>query len=84
MLVALRSMHREMASFAQEAIDRFPPSERNFSGLTMGIAVEDYKKILQELETCRKKITRIALNSRRTERVYRLNLQLFPLTWEEK
>ena len=84
MPVALRSMHRKMAAFAQDAIDKFPPSERNFSGLTMGISDGDYKKILQELEACRKKIARIALNSRGTERVYRLNLQLFPLTWEEK
>lgn len=83
MPVALRSMHREMASFAQEAIEKFPPSERNFTGLTMGISAEDYEQILQELENCRKKISKIALNSRGTERVYRLNLQLFPLTWEE-
>ena len=81
--VALRYMHREMAHFAEEAIIRFTPSERNFTGLTMGISAEDYKKILQELDVCRKKIAQIALNSRGTERVYRLNLQLFPLTWKE-
>ncbi len=83
MPVALRSMHREMAEFAKDAIDKFPPSERNFSGLIMGLSDGDYKKILQELDVCRKKIARIALNSRGTDRVYRLNLQLFPLTWEE-
>ena len=81
--VALRYMHREMAHFAEEAIIRFTPSERNFTGLTMGISAEDYKKILQELDVCRKKVAQIALNSRGTERVYRLNLQLFPLTWKE-
>ena len=81
--VALRTMHREMACFAQEAIGQFPSSERNFTGLTMGISTEDYKQILQELDACRKKIAQIALNSRGTERVYRLNLQLFPLTWGE-
>ena len=81
--VALRSMHREMADFAKEAIEQFPASERNFTGLTMGISAEDYVQILQELDACRKKIAQIALNSRGTERVYRLNLQLFPLTWGE-
>lgn len=81
--VALRYMHQEMAHFAEEAIIRFTPSERNFTGLTMGISAEDYKKILQELDVCRKKVAQIALNSRGTERVYRLNLQLFPLTWKE-
>lgn len=73
MPVVLRSMHREMASFGKEAIDRFAPSERNFTGLTMGISAEDYKQIVQELDACRKRITQIALNSRGTERVYRLN-----------
>lgn len=81
--VALRYMHQEMAHFAEEAIIRFTPSERNFTGLTMGVSAEDYKKILQELDACRKKVAQIALNSRGTERVYRLNLQLFPLTWKE-
>ena len=81
--LALRYMHREMAHFAEESINRFAPSERNFTGLTMGISAEDYKKILQELDVCRKKVAQIALNSRGTERVYRLNLQLFPLTWKE-
>ena len=47
----------------------------------MGISDEDYEQILQELDTCRKRIAQIALNSRGTDRVYRLNLQLFPLTW---
>ena len=84
MPVVLRSVHREMASFAEEAIDRYAPSERNFTGLTMGISAEDYGRIVQELNDCRKKITQIALNSRGTERVYRLNFQLFPLTWREE
>ena len=75
MPVALRSMHREMADFAREAIDKFPPSERNFTGLTMGVSAEDYEQILKELETCRKRISQIALQSKAVERVYRLNLQ---------
>ena len=83
MPVALRSMHSRMADFAKEAIEQFPASERNFTGLTMGISAEDYEQILNELEVCRKRISQIALNSRGTERVYRLNLQLFPLTWGE-
>ncbi len=81
--VALRSMHREMASFAEEAVDKFALPERNFSGLIMGLAAEDYEKIVQKINAFRKEIAEIALKSRTTERVYRLNLQLFPLTWEK-
>ena len=49
----------------------------------MGVSGEAYDKILAELEACRKRIVQIALDSRKVERVYRLNLQLFPLTWGE-
>ena len=80
--VALRSMHREMAAFAEKAIDEFDVSERNFSGLIMGLSAEDYEKIVQKIKAFRKEIAEIALKSRATERVYRLNLQLFPLTWK--
>ena len=49
----------------------------------MGVSAEDYKLILKELEACRKRIAQIALQSKAVERVYRLNLQFFPLTWGE-
>jgi len=83
MSMAIRSMHRRMASFAHESIDKFPPSERNITGLTMGISTEVYEQIVRELDDCRKRIAQIALKSRCVERVYRVNLQLFPLTWSE-
>ena len=83
MSFAMHTMHHEMIHFADKALEQFSVKERNFSGLTMGISDEDYEKIVFELDACRKRIVQIALNSRGTERVYRLNLQLFPLTWEE-
>jgi len=48
----------------------------------MGLSAEDYEKIVQKIKAFRKEIAEIALKSRATERVYRLNLQLFPLTWK--
>jgi uncharacterized protein (TIGR02147 family) len=71
---------KEMADFAKDAIDKFPTDERNFTGITMGIDDEDYEKILKELETCRKRIISIATAKKGGNRVYRLNLQMFPLT----
>jgi uncharacterized protein (TIGR02147 family) len=46
----------------------------------MGIDDEDYAEILKELEACRKRIISIATAKKGGNRVYRLNLQLFPLT----
>jgi uncharacterized protein (TIGR02147 family) len=48
----------------------------------MGINREAYERIVLELEECRKKITAIADECNDITQVYRLNLQLFPLSKE--
>lgn len=80
MPLAIRSMHREMAGFAQKSIDEFDPKDRNFNGVTMSIDRDAYEQITRELESFRRKIVSIASASEGSDQVYRLNLQLFPLT----
>jgi uncharacterized protein (TIGR02147 family) len=80
MPVLVREMHKEMADFAKEAIEKYPIDERNFTGITMGIDDEDYVEILKELDACRKRIISIATAKKGGNRVYRLNMQMFPLT----
>ncbi|MBO7551172.1 MAG: TIGR02147 family protein [Fibrobacter sp.] len=77
--LALRGMHRMMSKLATPAID-LPVNERNFSGVTMGLSRESYSKIETVLDECRQKIISIAAEDKNIEQVYRLNLQLFPLT----
>lgn len=81
MPVAIRSMHRDMANFAVAAIDDFAISDRNVSGVTMGVDRSTYEQIVQELESCRRRIVNIANSTKNVKQVYRLNLQLFPLSW---
>lgn len=80
MPVLVREMHKEMADFAREAVEKYPIDERNFTGITMGIDDEDYAEILKELDVCRKRIISIATAKKGGNRVYRLNMQMFPLT----
>ena len=80
MPLVLRSMHREMAGFAQKSIDEFDPQDRDISGVTMGIDREAYEQIVRELDSCRRKIVAIANMSKEPNQVYRLNLQMFPLS----
>ena len=80
MPMLVRAMHKEMASLAKDAIEKFPIEERNFTGITMGIDDEGYAEILKELEKCRKRIISIATAKKGGNRVYRLNMQMFPLT----
>ena len=80
MPMLVRAMHKEMAGLAKDAIEKFPIEERNFTGITMGVDDEGYAEILKELEKCRKRIISIATAKKGGNRVYRLNMQMFPLT----
>jgi uncharacterized protein (TIGR02147 family) len=76
----MRPMHKKMAELAAVAVENIPVEERNFSGITMGISRETFRRISQEMEGFRQKIIAIASEDQKGEQVYRLNLQLFPLT----
>ena len=73
-----------MGNFALDAIKNVPLSERSVSGLTLGLTQKAFQKIVKELADFRKHIIAIATEDDDMERVYRLNLQLFPLTWNIK
>jgi uncharacterized protein (TIGR02147 family) len=77
--LALRGMHREMSKLATPALE-LPKEIRNFSGVTMGLSRESFGKIEKVLNECRRQIIDIAAEEKNIEQVYRLNLQLFPLT----
>jgi len=76
----MRPMHKQMAELAVNAVENIPVEERNFSGITMGISKKTFQRISQEVEKFRQKIVAIACEDQDGEQVYRLNLQLFPLT----
>ena len=78
--IAVRGMHKEMASLARTAIDKFPIEERHFTGATLGLCEEAYARISQELDAFVRKVANIAAEYENINQVYRLNLQLFPLT----
>ena len=81
--LAIRDMHREMAKIAASSLD-LARAERNFSGVTMGISKDSYEQIVKELNECRRKVISIAAGDKNINQVYRLNLQLFPLTRNTK
>lgn len=78
--LALRSMNRQMIDFAREAIDTVKPDQRNISGITMGGDAETFMQIKKEVDDCRKRIIDMANKCEHIDQVYRLNIQLFPLT----
>ena len=78
--LALRSMNREMADLAKEALDKIDVRERNISGVTIGVDDATLARISEEVNNCRKRIIALANECKDINQVYRLNLQLFPLT----
>ena len=82
--LAVRTMHRQMGELALEAIEGVAQDKRNFSGVTFGITKEGYDEIVQEIADCRKKVIAIARKNAATDEVYRLNMQLFPLTQKQE
>ena len=77
--VAARDMQRQMGEFAVKALN-MPLSERDMSGLVLGLTARGYERIKKDLAECRRRIVAIATEDDETERVYRLNMQLFPMT----
>jgi len=77
--VAARELQRQMGEFAVKAID-LPISERAMSGYTLGLTRRAYERIKKETEDYYRRVVAIATEEDETERVYRLNLQLFPLS----
>ena len=77
--LALRSMNRQMSKLATEAIDELPPETRHIAGVTLGMSEATYQWLVQKLETLRLQVVAMAAKEKEYDKVYRLNLQLFPL-----
>lgn len=75
-----RDLQRQMTELALDALEKEPAENRNMTGVTLGITRDKYAQIVQELAECRHRIVAIAASDDATEEVYRLNMQLFPLT----
>ena len=78
--LAMRSMNRQMSQLAIEAIDRLPPEKRHMTGVTLGMSESTYKWLVQKLEVLRQQVVAMAAKEKEYDKVYRMNLQLFPLT----
>ena len=78
--LAVREMHRQMGELGVQSLDQVPVNERDVSGLTIGISQNAFEKITKEIAEFRRRISSIVMEDSGEERVYRLNVQLFPLT----
>ncbi|MCR5029496.1 MAG: TIGR02147 family protein, partial [Fibrobacter sp.] len=77
--IALRGFHQRCLALGAESIDRDPPTMRNISGLTLGISQAGYEKIVERMSAFRKEIAQIADEDKDADKVYQMQLLLFPI-----
>ena len=78
--LSLQSMQKQLALLAADALDSIPKEDRNISGLTFGADEKAYERIVDEANKFRRTVMDIVSNVKKYDRVYRLNLQMFPLS----
>lgn len=78
--IAIRAMHKEMATMAARAVDRYPSGERCVTGVTLSVNDEARQKIINEINSCCMRIASIANECENQDQVYRMNFQFFPMT----
>lgn len=80
-LVAIHGFQRETMNLAKEAIDRFPRDKRSISTLTLSLSEETYQAIEDKLAKFRSDVLDMVKNdTKKVDRVYQFNFQIFPFT----
>jgi uncharacterized protein (TIGR02147 family) len=77
---AVRQYHIEILSVAQKSLDEIPPSEREFSQVTVSLSPSGFLRIKQRIQEFREELLQIVSRDKNTKEVYHLNVQLYPLT----
>lgn len=78
--VAVFQYHQEHCELAQQALRTMNGKERNFSAVTMELSAEEYEQVVAALVDFRRRLLTISGTMGNPERIYHLNLQLFPVT----
>ncbi|MFP4162403.1 MAG: TIGR02147 family protein [Chitinispirillaceae bacterium] len=76
----INNYQRAVLNLAKEAIDNFAKDSRQFSTLTLSLSPSGYKNFLWELQEFRHKLLSLGENDSEEDRIYQLNIQLFPLS----
>ncbi len=79
----VRKLQSQLMYLGLESLFQDPPTEREFGSLTLSLTKEEFEEIRFKLRQLRKQLNKdnsIKRMTSRGERVYQLNLQLFPLS----
>lgn len=78
--IAIRVFQKEACTLAAGALDSIPPEERDISTVTLSLNEEGLNRLRDSLATLRREIIEVAASCDSVDRVYQINLQLFPVS----
>lgn len=78
--MAVRSFNREMIKKAGLSLDTISVDHRQIYGMTIGISKECYDVLTAEMQAFRDRVVTVVNRDMKSDCVYQLNLQLFPLS----
>jgi uncharacterized protein (TIGR02147 family) len=79
----IRKLQAELIYLGIESLFKDSPKDREFGALTMAMTQQEFEQVRFELRQLRKRIQKdlmVKRQSSKGERVYQVNIQLFPVT----
>lgn len=76
---AVRKFQRDTLDLAKRALEAIPREEREISTITMALAESDLTLVQGWVQDLRRQVQALADGTREPDRVYHLNVQLFPV-----
>jgi uncharacterized protein (TIGR02147 family) len=76
----VRGFHRDMVRFAEESLRNQPKAARNTSNTTLSLSQKSYDIMTTRIEQLRLELLEIAAADGNADRIYQLNINLFPWT----
>lgn len=78
--IAVKAFQEVTMQLAVEALQRHPPEKRNISTVTITIAESKLDRVNELIAQFRENLLQLARDEENPDKVYQLNIQLFPLT----
>jgi uncharacterized protein (TIGR02147 family) len=78
--ILIPAYHKAAIELSASALENVPVEERDMSNLTLGISAETFKVFTEKLRQFRREILEQAEKDETSDRVYHLNLHLYPLS----
>jgi uncharacterized protein (TIGR02147 family) len=76
----VRAFHRKMVRYAEDSLANQPKDVRNTSNTTLSLSEKSYEIVTRRIEQLRMEILEIAKSDMTVDRIYQLNINVFPWT----